>query len=222
MMGTRTPYPSARNAASTAQAAGSPGHTSRAEQDWQDVPHHRTFASAFPPILFGTADAGPVIACRARLGASGSRNRVSDAGMRPAAPHGSETGASDAGSAGVRRGLETRATNGRNPAADWKPALRRAGTQPRVENPRSSPAEVENPRYEREPPALSPRHARLSPHRSRNRGFRCGSAKVSAGASCSGTGAARRPPCPAAPCGSARRPRSCPRRRARSRPPRRR
>jgi len=32
--------------------------------------------------------------------------------------------------------LKTRATKGMNSAAGWKPALRRAGTLPRVENPR--------------------------------------------------------------------------------------
>ena len=45
---------------------------------------------------------------------------------------------------------------------------------------------------------------------------------ISAATSCSGTGAARRPRAPAAPCGSARRPQSCPRRRGRSHRPRRR
>jgi hypothetical protein len=49
-----------------------------------------------------------------------------------------------------------------------------------------------------------------------------GGRETSAGASCSGSGGARRRPRPAAPCGSARRPRSCPRTRARSHPPRRR
>ena len=48
------------------------------------------------------------------------------------------------------------------------------------------------------------------------------SRKASAAASCGGSGAARRRRRPAAPCGCARRPRSCPRTRARSRRPRRR
>jgi len=120
MMGTRTPYPSARNAASSAPAAGSPGRNSRAEGDCQDARRER------PATGRGRARVtrGPVPIAHA-IGASDVGSAGVRHGLETRAPlrHGqpqaratrgpvpiaSAFGASGAGSGGLRRGLETRA-----------------------------------------------------------------------------------------------------------------
>ena len=114
---------------------------------------HRTLAAGILPILFGTADARWVIRRRARLRASGSRNRVSDAGMRPA--HGPEIGAPMWGLRGCAAGWKPALLS----AAGWKPAL--------LSVPGWKPALLSVPGWKpalrRARAAPSPRHARLSP-----------------------------------------------------------